>query len=128
MSLEWLRPPVFLGSILFALVGVLVFWISFIVIDRITPYDLWAEIVEKQNKALAMVVAACAWASASSWRRRSTGAERAGGAAAARARRPCCPCGRRHCAGRSAGAPPRGRRVARGVVPATQNPAFHVCI
>ncbi|MBX9936703.1 MAG: DUF350 domain-containing protein [Burkholderiaceae bacterium] len=58
MGLEWLRPATFLGSILFALVGVLVFWISFIIIDKLTPYDLWGEIVEKQNKALAMVVAA----------------------------------------------------------------------
>jgi len=58
MGLEWLRPAAFLGSILFALVGVLVFWISFIIIDKLTPYDLWGEIVEKHNKALAMVVAA----------------------------------------------------------------------
>lgn len=58
MGLEWLRPAAFFGSILFALVGVLVFWISFIIIDKITPYDLWGEIVEKQNQALALVVAA----------------------------------------------------------------------
>lgn len=58
MGLEWLRPAVFFGSILFALVGVLVFWISFVIIDKITPYDLWGEIVEKQNQALALVVAA----------------------------------------------------------------------
>ncbi|SER53316.1 DUF350 domain-containing protein [Giesbergeria anulus] len=58
MGLEWLRPAAFLGSILFALVGVLVFWISFIIIDKLTPYDLWGEIVEKHNKALALVVAA----------------------------------------------------------------------
>ncbi|EWS53913.1 MULTISPECIES: DUF350 domain-containing protein [unclassified Methylibium] len=58
MGLEWLRPGVFFGSILFALIGVLVFWICFVIIDKLTPYDLWAEIVEKQNKALALVVAA----------------------------------------------------------------------
>ena len=57
-DLEWFRPAAFFGSILFALVGVLVFWLSFLIIDKITPYDLWREIVEKQNKALAMVVAA----------------------------------------------------------------------
>jgi len=32
--------------------------LCFIVIDKITPHDLWAEIVEKQNRALALVVAA----------------------------------------------------------------------
>lgn len=58
MSLEWLTPAAFLGSILFALIGVLVFWICFVVIDKITPYNLWQEIVEKQNMALALVVAA----------------------------------------------------------------------
>jgi putative membrane protein len=58
MELEWLRPAAFFGSILFALIGVLVFWLCFIIIDKITPYDLWVEIVEKQNRALALVVAA----------------------------------------------------------------------
>ena len=58
MGLEWLRPAALLGSILFALVGVLVFWLSFLVIDKITPYNLWEEIVEKQNVALGLVVAA----------------------------------------------------------------------
>ena len=37
MDIEWLRPAAFLGSILFALIGVVVFWISFIVIDKLTP-------------------------------------------------------------------------------------------
>ena len=56
--MEWLKPDVVLGSVLYALVGVLIFWISFLIIDKLTPYNLWLEIVEKQNKALAMVVAA----------------------------------------------------------------------
>ena len=58
MGLEWLKPATFLGSILFALIGVLIFWVCFVIIDRITPYDLWQEIVEKQNVALGLVVAA----------------------------------------------------------------------
>ena len=60
MGLEWLKPAAFLGSILFALIGVIIFWLSFVIIDKITPYDLWLEIVEKQNVALALVVAAMA--------------------------------------------------------------------
>jgi putative membrane protein len=55
---ENLRPAIVLGSILYALIGVLVFWISFIVIDRYTPYKLWDEIVEKKNIELAIVVGA----------------------------------------------------------------------
>jgi putative membrane protein len=57
-NMEWIKPGVLLGSIVFALAGVLIFWISFVVIDKITPYNLWEEIVEKQNQALALVVAA----------------------------------------------------------------------
>ena len=58
MELDWLRPAAFFGSILYALIGVLVFWLCFVLIDRITPHDLWREIVEKQNRGLGMVVAA----------------------------------------------------------------------
>ncbi|WP_332777903.1 DUF350 domain-containing protein [Polaromonas sp.] len=58
MGLEWLKPAAFLGSILFALIGVAVFWLSFVIIDKITPYKLWEELVEKQNMALGLVVAA----------------------------------------------------------------------
>ena len=58
MGIEWLRPAAFLGSILYALIGVVIFWLCFWLIDKITPADLWREIVEKQNQALALVVAA----------------------------------------------------------------------
>jgi putative membrane protein len=58
MGLEWLKPAAFLGSIIYALIGVVIFWLSFIIIDKLTPYNLWEEIVEKQNVALGMVVAA----------------------------------------------------------------------
>jgi uncharacterized membrane protein YjfL (UPF0719 family) len=58
LGIEWLKPGVFVGSILFALMGVLIFWICFVIIDKLTPYDLWGEIVEKKNVALAIVVGA----------------------------------------------------------------------
>ena len=58
MGIEWLKPGIFFGSMLFALMGVAVFWICFLIIDKLTPYDLWAEIVEKKNVALAIVVGA----------------------------------------------------------------------
>ena len=56
MGIEWLKPAVFFGSILYALIGVLVFWISFLIVDKLTPFDLWREICEKKNVALAIVV------------------------------------------------------------------------
>ena len=36
----------------------LIFWLCFLIIDKLTPYDLWGEIVEKKNVALAIVVGA----------------------------------------------------------------------
>jgi len=58
MGIEWFKPGVFFGSMLFALMGVVVFWLCFVIIDKLTPYDLWNEIVEKKNVALAIVVGA----------------------------------------------------------------------
>ncbi len=58
MGIEWLKPGVFFGSLLFALMGVAIFWICFLIIDKLTPYDLWNEIIEKKNVALAIVVGA----------------------------------------------------------------------
>ena len=58
MGLEWLKVGAFFGSILYALISVIVFWLSFIVIDKLTPYNLWEELIEKHNMALGMVVAA----------------------------------------------------------------------
>lgn len=58
MEAEWLKPAALIGSLVYAFIGVAIFWLSFVVIDRLTPYNLWLEIVEKQNRALALVVAA----------------------------------------------------------------------
>jgi uncharacterized membrane protein YjfL (UPF0719 family) len=56
MNVQWLNAASILGSVLYALIGVIVFWLSFIVIDKMTPYHLWGEIVEKHNVALGIVV------------------------------------------------------------------------
>lgn len=58
MGFEVLKPGLLMGSVVYALLGVIVFWLCFIIIDKLTPYNLWEEIVEKQNRALGMVVAA----------------------------------------------------------------------
>lgn len=58
MGFEMIKPGVVLSSLVFALMGVTIFWLCFVIIDKITPYDLWGEIVKKQNVALALVVAA----------------------------------------------------------------------
>ncbi len=46
------------NSLIYSLLGVIIFWISFIIIDKVTPYDLWGQIIEEKNVALAIVVGA----------------------------------------------------------------------
>lgn len=43
-----------INALIYAVVGVVILVASFITWDKITPYDLWKEIVEKQNTALAI--------------------------------------------------------------------------
>ena len=54
--LDWLKPAVIFGSVFYAFIGVLILWVCFILFDKITPYRLWDELVEKKNVALAIVV------------------------------------------------------------------------
>jgi putative membrane protein len=44
------------NSVLFAFLGVILFVALFALIDKVTPYHLWRELVEKQNTALAIVI------------------------------------------------------------------------
>jgi putative membrane protein len=46
------------NSVVFSVLGVVVFWGCFVVIDTLTPYNLWKEISEDKNVALAIVVGA----------------------------------------------------------------------
>lgn len=48
------------NSIIFSLIGVLIYVVGFIVLDKVTPYHLWREINEKQNVALAILVGSIA--------------------------------------------------------------------
>ena len=36
MGFEWLKPAAFLGSILYAIIGVIIFWLAFVIVDKIT--------------------------------------------------------------------------------------------
>ena len=58
MEVDLLKPGVMLASIIYAVIGVVVLWVSCAIIDKIAPYKLWDEIVEKKNLALAVVVGA----------------------------------------------------------------------
>jgi putative membrane protein len=49
-------PANLVAAMVFALLGIVVFALSFAILDRLTPYSLWKEIVEKQNTALATLI------------------------------------------------------------------------
>lgn len=56
--MDFFSPKILFNSLLYSILGVVVFWVSFIIVDKFTPYDLWKELVEKKNQPLATVVAA----------------------------------------------------------------------
>jgi uncharacterized membrane protein YjfL (UPF0719 family) len=56
--IEYLKPAAFIGSIVYSVIGIFLVIIGFVVVDKITPYDLWKELIENRNQPLATVVAA----------------------------------------------------------------------
>jgi uncharacterized membrane protein YjfL (UPF0719 family) len=50
------HPGFLLNAFVYAMLGILLFIISFAVMDWLTPYALWKEIVEEKNVALAILV------------------------------------------------------------------------
>ena len=44
-----------LASVVFSVVGIVVLGICFWIFEKITPENLWKEIIERQNLALAVV-------------------------------------------------------------------------
>jgi len=50
------HPLSLLNAAVYAVLGIILFAVSFIVLDKATPQDLWREIVEGKNVALAVLV------------------------------------------------------------------------
>jgi putative membrane protein len=46
------------NAIFYAAIGIVIFASAFLVLDRITPYNLWKEIVQEHNLALAILLGA----------------------------------------------------------------------
>jgi uncharacterized membrane protein YjfL (UPF0719 family) len=46
------------SATIYSLLGIVILLVSFILIEKITPENLWKEIIEKQNSALAILAAA----------------------------------------------------------------------
>lgn len=54
----WLNMHSFVNSIVYALVGMLMLGVGFWIWNKITPGKFWKEIIDEQNIALAVIVAA----------------------------------------------------------------------
>jgi uncharacterized membrane protein YjfL (UPF0719 family) len=46
------------NAIVYAAIGIVIFAGAFIIIDKVTPYHLWKEIVQEHNTALAILLGA----------------------------------------------------------------------
>jgi uncharacterized membrane protein YjfL (UPF0719 family) len=46
------------NALVYSLLGIFIFAVSFMIIDKMTPYHLWKEIVEDKNLALAVMIGA----------------------------------------------------------------------
>jgi len=47
-----------LNALVYSVLGIVIFAIAFVAIDKLTPYHLWKEIVQDKNIALAVLVGA----------------------------------------------------------------------
>jgi putative membrane protein len=56
--MEGFHPVALLNAVVYALLGIVIFVVAFFLIDRLTPYALWREIVEERNTALAILIGA----------------------------------------------------------------------
>jgi uncharacterized membrane protein YjfL (UPF0719 family) len=50
----------FIAAVVFALLGVVLFVVGFMIFDKITPGSLWKELLEDQNTALGVLMAGVA--------------------------------------------------------------------
>jgi putative membrane protein len=46
------------NAIGYAGIGIVIFGLAFLIIDKFTPYNLWKEIVQEHNTALAILLGA----------------------------------------------------------------------
>ncbi len=56
--MDFINPQYLINSLIYSILGVVVLTLAFLVLDKITPsVYLWKEICEKQNLAVAVVLA-----------------------------------------------------------------------
>ena len=52
------HPGFLLNAMVYSLLGILLFVVSFALLDKLTPGSLWKEIIDEHNTALAILVGA----------------------------------------------------------------------
>ena len=55
-----LTANVFLATMLYAGLGIVIFIVSFVLVVKLTPGELWREIIERKNLAVALLAGAVA--------------------------------------------------------------------
>jgi putative membrane protein len=46
------------NAMIYSALGILIFVVAFVLVDKLTPYHLWNEIVREHNTALAILIGA----------------------------------------------------------------------
>lgn len=46
------------AALVYSMLGLVILWFSFVVFDKLTPGDLWKEIIQEKNLPLAITVGA----------------------------------------------------------------------
>ncbi len=55
---EYIKVPQLIAVLVYTTLGLVFLWGSFIVVDKMTPHDLWQQVCEKNNVALAIMIGA----------------------------------------------------------------------
>jgi len=56
--MEMINLKYLVASIVYSLLGIVILLVCFVIIEKLTPENLWKQIIEKQNMALAIIAAA----------------------------------------------------------------------
>jgi len=55
---NFLNYKYIISSVVYSFIGIFILAISFYILEKITPENLWKEILERQNMALAIILGA----------------------------------------------------------------------
>lgn len=50
------NPESYLNALIYAITGIVIFFIMFAIVDRMHPADFWKEIIEHKNTGLAILL------------------------------------------------------------------------